>query len=151
MPLIITISATGAAGGVPTADPTTGPAQVSYRLQGTSVVIDYDRSGAVVSPLPARTSPLLLDLGFFKVSITITALVPETITTNLSDGGVDIANKGDLERFVTNYWSREMSVTISGDIYRIVILHCRFTQDATKENWWECVINMAGYATTIAI
>jgi len=154
MPVDVTLLASGSdpAPGTITTAPNTGPARVQYRLQGESISIDYDRP-VVVGPLAGRADPILLDLGFFRCSITLECVVPETVAegTNLLDGGVEIGNKGDLERFINNFWNRTITLTMSGDQYRVLIHRCNFKNDATNERFWRCTLNMYAFATVIAL
>jgi hypothetical protein len=70
-----------------------------FMLQATNINFSHERSPIMV-PLPG-TNPLFIDLGQWKVSIQIegTASIPGT---NLTDGGIAIADKDDLEIIVGN-------------------------------------------------
>ena len=89
--LSLKLSRTGGAGGSGTDE---------FMLQATNINFSHERAPIMV-PLPA-SNPLFIDLGQWKVSIQIegTANIPGT---NLTAGGIAIADKDDLEIMVGNH------------------------------------------------
>jgi hypothetical protein len=69
-------------------------------LQAANINFSHERSPIMI-PL-AGTNPLFIDLGQWKVSIQIEGTA-SLAGTNLSDGGVAIADKDDLEIIVGNH------------------------------------------------
>jgi len=76
-----------------------GSGTTAFMLQANNINFSHDRAPIMV-PL-AGTNPLFIDLGQWKVAIQIegAASFPGT---NLTDGGVAIADKDDLETIVGN-------------------------------------------------
>jgi hypothetical protein len=77
-----------------------GNGTTAFMLQATNINFSHDRAPIMV-PL-AGTNPLFIDLGQWKVSIQIEGTVSFP-GTNLSDGGIAIADKDDLEKIVGNH------------------------------------------------
>jgi len=77
-----------------------GSGTTAFMLQATNINFSHDRSPIMV-PL-AGTNPLFIDLGQWKVNIQIEGTVSFP-GTNLSDSGIAIADKDDLETIVGNH------------------------------------------------
>jgi len=76
-----------------------GSGTTTFMLQANSVQYSHDRSPIMV-PLPG-SNPLFIDMGQWKVSVMIEGTA-SLAGTNLSDGGIAIADKDDLEAMVGN-------------------------------------------------
>jgi hypothetical protein len=77
-----------------------GSGTTAFMLQAVNINFSHERSPIMI-PL-AGTNPLFIDLGQWKVSIQIEGTA-SLAGTNLSDGGVAIADKDDLEIIVGNH------------------------------------------------
>ena len=117
---------------------------INYRLQLNNVSVDYDRS-ALIAALPAGTNPLLIDLGFFKVTLSLEGIISRTGTA-LIDGGVTIADKDQLELAVRDWWNKIIRIDIPAnasattptyDRYEVRIMRCKFTMDGAAESFWK--------------
>ena len=89
--LSLKLSRNGASGG--------SNGTTAFMLQATNINFSHERAPIMI-PL-AGTNPLFIDLGQWKVSIQIEGTT-SLAGTNLSDGGIAIADKDDLETIVGN-------------------------------------------------
>ena len=133
----------------------TDPSIITYRLQAETVSVDYDRS-AIVAPLPGGTSPLLLDLGQFKVSIVIEGWISRT-GTDLTDGADPIPDKDDLELATRDWWSNGITIDVPSNVeaatptrdrYQVRIMKFRAVLKGANENRWNYTLTCLGFLLT---
>jgi len=128
----------------------------SFRLQVTRVVISHTRA-PVAAPLPGN-DPLLIDLGQWKCNITLEGTAPE-IGTNLTEGGVSIAEHNDLESMADpnaspNWYSNNITLTDDSDrnagtnpVYTVKIAGLTLSKQEAH-NFWSFTMNFVGFLST---
>lgn len=109
----------------------------TYRLQAASATLVLERRPTQIG-LPG-VNPLFVDLGQFFPSWVIEGTVTET---SLTDGGVTVPSKIQLEDFLLDTYASDITLTVSGDSYVGKIRLCRLTVDAAREDRWQYTINM---------
>ena len=117
-----------------------------YILQCQSVTVSYDRS-PISAPLPGG-EVLMFDLGQTRVNVAIDGIATDT-GTNITQGGLMIADKDDLERIATNsvWWSvggRSIRFVASGDEYEVAIASLKFSMSAPIVDRWMFNMSMTG-------
>lgn len=133
----------------------TGGGSNLFRLQTTSFTVDHDRSP--ISAFLPGANPLLIDLGQWRVRITIegTASLPGT---NLTDSGDAIADKDDLEIMADstdgNPWHTQ-TITLTDDTatanagattitYNVKISRVRL-EKADAKDFYNFTIHLVGF------
>ena len=132
--LSLKLSRTGGAGGSGTDE---------FMLQATNINFSHERAPIMV-PLPA-SNPLFIDLGQWKVSIQIegTANIPGT---NLTDGGIAIADKDDLETIATTtaWWNGIIRLKALDDEYEVAVASAKFALMAPVIDRWTFNMSLTG-------
>ncbi len=126
----------------------------NFRLQASRFVVTHDRS-PIAAPLPAA-NPILIDLGQWKVDILIEGNCSFT-GTNLSDDGVSIADRDNLENMAdsteTNDWhsntitltdSTEASTGASDVTYTVKVSRLRI-EKTDAQNFWNYQLQLVGF------
>ena len=126
------------------------PEIAAYMLQTTSLKIQHTRSPIVV-PMPG-TSPILFDLGQWKLSITVSGTTQFT-GHNENDGSVPIADRDDLELIAdptsTTPWYNK-TITITDDTnsgstdYTVKIAGLTLEKQDVRD-YYSFTLSMVGY------
>lgn len=119
-------------------------APLTYRLQTEVVEISWNRSPIII-PIP-NVDPQLLDLGQRTVAIRIDGIAEDTGAT-LTEGGVDVADKQDLERITETWFPSVITFTVSGEVYTVKVQSLRLTLSAAKEVW-DYTLQLIGLGVT---
>ena len=114
-----------------------------FKIQAQSFNVSYDRS-PISAPLPGGVV-LLYDLGQTRVNVSMDGIAAET-DTNISEGGIMIADKDDLEAIAItqNWWNGVKRVLALGDEYEVAISSVKFGLQAPVTNRWTFNISMTG-------
>ena len=127
-----------------------GGAGNDFKLQVTNLSITHDRSPIAVW-LPG-SQPLLLDLGQWKVSIALEGTC-NFAGTDLTDGGIPIADKDDLEAIAdptqTTPW-HSSTITLTDDtdsgavVYTVKISSLKLTK-RDVQNKYDFTLTCVGF------
>jgi len=114
-----------------------------FKIQAQSFNVSYDRS-PISAPLPGGVV-LLYDLGQTRVNVSMDGVAAET-DTNITEGGIMIADKDDLEAIAItqNWWNGVKRVLALGDEYEVAISSVKFGLQAPVTNRWTFNISMTG-------
>jgi hypothetical protein len=117
-----------------------------FKVQCQSLSVSYDRS-PISAPLPGG-AVLLFDLGQTRVNVTIDGITADT-GTNVSEGGIMIADKDDLEKIAVNqlWWgtaSQVIRFVASNDEYEVAIASLKFAMSAPIADRWTFNMSMTG-------
>ena len=84
----------------------------NFRLKTSNFIIDHKRE-PLAQPIPGASNPvpIFIDIGQHILTITIEGQAEET-DTNASEGGVNVADRDDLETMSEN-WGDTETVTIT--------------------------------------
>ena len=118
-----------------------------FKIQAQDFNVSYDRS-PISAPLPGGVV-LLYDLGQTRVNISMNGIASET-GTNISEGGIMIADKDDLETIAITqtWWNGVKRVVALGDEYLVAIASVKFGLSAPVINRWTFNISMTGTLMT---
>ncbi len=115
----------------------------TYRLQATKIMIRLSRN-PIQAALPGGIDPLLLDLGQFRPSMVIEGAIKSV--EPLSDGGISIPTKRQLEDLTSDNFASTITVSVSvggiSDDYVGKIANLSFTLPAARDDLWEYVMNL---------
>jgi len=117
-----------------------------FKVQCQTLSVSYDRS-PISAPLPGG-EVLLFDLGQTRVNISIDGITADT-GTNVSEGGIMIADKDDLEKVAVNqlWWgtaSQIIRFVASNDEYEVAIASLKFAMSAPIADRWTFNMSMTG-------
>tara|TARA_B100000949_G_scaffold231046_1_gene242515 strand:+ start:447 stop:878 length:432 start_codon:yes stop_codon:yes gene_type:complete len=114
-----------------------------FKIQAQNFNVSYDRS-PISAPLPGGVV-LLYDLGQTRVNVSLDGIAAET-DTNISEGGIMIADKDDLEAIAItqNWWNGIIRVIALGDEYEVAISSVKFALMAPVITRWTFNISMTG-------
>ena len=131
---------------------------VEYNLQANTVSIKYDRSALIV-PLPGATDPRLIDLGQFKVSISIEGIVPVTGHSLVSATSPSKENLEDV--LIGSGWFNQtifidvprdpIATTPTRDRYTVKIINCHFEMKGAAEDRWNFSLTAVGFRSATAV
>lgn len=118
-----------------------------FKIQAQDFNVSYDRS-PISAPLPGGVV-LLYDLGQTRVNISVSGIAAET-GTNVSEGGIMIADKDDLENIAItqNWWAGIIRVIALSDEYHVAIASAKFALSAPVRNRWTFNLSMTGTLMT---
>jgi len=118
-----------------------------FKIQAQDFNVSYDRS-PISAPLPGGVV-LLYDMGQTRVNISVSGIAAET-DTNISEGGIMIADKDDLEAvaITQNWWAGIIRVIALGDEYHVAIASAKFSLAAPVRNRWTFNMSMTGTLMT---
>ena len=118
-----------------------------FKVQAQDFNVSYDRS-PISAPLPGGVV-LLYDLGQTRVNVSMNGIAAET-GTNVTEGGIMIADKNDLERVAVHedWWSGIIRIIALGDEYHVAIASVKFGLQAPVINRWTFNISMTGTLMT---
>jgi len=117
-----------------------------FKIQCQTLSVSYDRS-PISAPLPGG-EVLLFDLGQTRVNVTIDGITADT-GTNVSEGGIMIADKDDLERVAIHqdWWgtaSQVIRFKASDDEYEVQIASLKISMMAPVTDRWTFNMSMTG-------
>ena len=118
-----------------------------FKIQSQDFNVSYDRS-PISAPLPGGVV-LLYDLGQTRINISLSGIAAES-GTNVSEGGIMIADKDDLEdiAITQNWWAGIIRVVALGDEYHVAIASAKFALTAPVTNRWTFNMSMTGTLMT---
>jgi len=117
-----------------------------FKVQCQTLSVSYDRS-PISAPLPGG-EVLLFDLGQTRVNVTIDGIASDT-GTNKTEGGINIADKDDLERVAIHedWWGTATQVIrfiASTDEYEVAVSSLKFAMSAPIADRWTFNMSMTG-------
>ena len=117
-----------------------------FKIQCQTLSVSYYRS-PISAPLPGG-EVLLFDLGQTRVNVTIDGITADT-GTNVSEGGIMIADKDDLERVAIHqdWWgtaSQVIRFKASDDEYEVQIASLKISMMAPVTDRWTFNMSMTG-------
>jgi len=114
-----------------------------FKVQAQDFNVSYDRS-PISAPLPGGVV-LLYDLGQTRVNVSLNGIAAET-DTNISEGGIMIADKDDLEAIAItqNWWNGIIRVIALGDEYEVKLASIKFALMAPIITRWTFNMSMTG-------
>jgi len=114
-----------------------------FKVQAQDFNVSYDRS-PISAPLPGG-EVLLFDLGQTRVNISISGVTGETGTDN-TEGGIDIADKDDLETIATSetWWNGTIRLVALSDEYHVAVASAKFALMAPVIDRWTFNMSLTG-------
>jgi hypothetical protein len=129
----------------------TGSPSKSFNLDAKEIKISHQRS-PILAPMPA-SDPLLIDLGQWKSTITITGICNFSGTNQTDTGGTTIADRDDLEDMVnpgitTPWYNEDITLTDStngGNATYIVKISSLTLEKTGANTWYNFTLTCVGY------
>ena len=114
-----------------------------FKIQAQNFNVSYDRS-PISAPLPGGVV-LLYDLGQTRVNVSMDGIAAET-DTNISEGGIMIADKDDLETIAISetWWNGTIRLVALSDEYHVAVAAAKFALMAPVIDRWTFNISLTG-------